>query len=116
MKIKTHDKSKYLLQLTEHLLVSIDEQSNSDLVVKLQEELTKLLIELQKKLSENKFLSKDCQKIANQVDELIVISANMSQRLCKNQSEFLAEFKEKLWMVLESLEVYCIEYHSITIW
>lgn len=106
----------YLEALSSYLLLSEQQQCDTKIINELYEKLNEILRKIQSKLTEGIFEEQDCQRITEQIDKLIYLSAEITQRPLEDSKSNLADFKEKLWHLLESLEQYCTETFKLSIW
>ncbi len=116
MSKKQKDSIEYLQTLSEYFLLISDEQNSPKIIRKLNEKLNGILHEIHEKLKFEEFQKSDCQEFADKIDEIILLSAKLTQKGEAKDREHLSTIKEKLWYLLENLEHYCIETYEITIW
>ncbi len=107
---------EFLQVLTEYLILISEEENSPNIIQTLNKKLNRVLLEIQSKLVRNKFKTNHCQYVANQIDKLIYISAELSMRENGVESREFDDFKEKVWFLLETLEVYCLKKHNISVW
>jgi predicted house-cleaning noncanonical NTP pyrophosphatase (MazG superfamily) len=110
------DLSEYLQTLSEYFILISDEQNSPKIIWKLNEKLNEILHQIHEKLELEEFQKSDCQYFADRIDEIILLSAKLTQKGEAKECEHLSEIKQKLWYLLENLEYYCIETYDITIW
>jgi len=106
----------YLQVLSDYLLLTQTQQYEPKIINELNKNLNEILRKIQSKLVEKVFEEQDCQEITQQIDKLIYLSAELSQRSIEDPKNHLAEFKEKLWFLLETLEQHCTETFNLSIW
>ncbi len=116
MSKNNNENISYLQVLSDYLLLTETQQYDPKIINELYENLNEILRKIQSKLVEKVFEEQDCQEITQQIDKLIYLSAELTQRSIEDKKNHLAEFKEKLWLLLETLEQYCTETFNLSIW
>ncbi len=116
MNNKANVKISYLLIFSNYLLLVNVNQENHFLINELNETLNDILRIIQRKLLAGEFKKDDCQSMADQIDKLIYLSAELSQRDIKMSKNELNNFKEIIWYLLETLEAYCSKNFNLSVW
>jgi len=102
--------------LCEQFLQTNPTETQAGLISQLNEKLQRIVNEIQQKLKHDKLKSEDCQNIADQIDRLIIITAEQTRSQAEIATDQIAEIKEKLWTLLEDLDEYCKTHFNYTIW
>lgn len=105
-----------LERVSKQFLKTNSSHFQSSEIRKLNKKLNGILHEIQYKLSQSTFVSEDCQTIADQIDELIVMTAKLTLKPIHNCEKQVGEVKEKLWNLLEALEEHCKDSFKLSIW
>jgi len=116
MSKNTSENISNLKLVCDYLLRTENEQSSPQIINELYEKLKEILQTIHSKLNEKEFEKQDCQDITDQIDKLICLSAELTCRTIEYHKNKLANFKEKLWLLLESLDQYCKENFKLSIW
>jgi len=116
MNKNTSENISDLRLVCDYLLLTENEQNSPQIINELNEKLKEILRIIHSKQKEEAFIKQDCQDVADQIDKLIYLSAELTYRFIGDQKNMLADFKEKLWQLLESLDQYCTETFKLSIW
>jgi len=79
-------------------------------------ELNKVLRKIVEQLKNEDFKKSDCRIISDDIDEVLLLTAELTHRASSHHTKCLDKLKDKLWFVLASLDYYCKEVHEISIW
>ncbi len=118
--VKEKNKSRKNLQClettSEFFLLSDNLKKCNRAIREINIELNKVLRRIIARFENDNFQKSDCRIISDEIDEVLLLSAELTYKASPRHTKCLDKLKDKLWFVLASLDYYCIENHQISIW
>jgi len=115
-KNKSRKNIKCLETTSEFFLLSNNLKDCPLEIRKVNRELGAVLRKIIARLKKRNFKKSDCRIVADEIDEVLLLSAELTYRANPFYHACLDKLKDKLWFVLASLDYYCKENHKTSIW
>ena len=115
-KNKSRKNLKCLETTSEFFLLSNNLKKCNKSIREVNIELNKVLRRIIARFKNDNFKKSDCRIISDEIDEVLLLSAELTYKASPQHSKCLDKLKDKIWFVLGSLDYYCIENHQNSIW